>query len=66
MPFIKCHDFVYTLSQYIVLSFCINYFRLFSSYVLHHIREDKILYESLGSLIEDVVYHLNFINERFH
>jgi len=35
-------------------------------YVIHHIREDKILYESLGSLIEDVVYHLIFINERFH
>ena len=37
----------------------------FSSYIIHHSREDKILYESLGSL-EDVVYHLIFVNKMFH
>jgi len=38
----------------------------FSSYIIHYIREDKILYESLGSLVEDVVNHLIFIHESFH
>jgi len=66
MPLIKCHDFMYTLSQYILMSFCINYFMFFSSYIIHYIREDKILYESLGSLVEDVVNHLIFIHESFH